>query len=143
MSSLDVAIRLATQAVHQDSAKNYTEAARCYREAVVIFRTASRHPKCGKRVRAAIEDKCALYEARLRKLDRHLLSQADLTGLFRSCVEHELKSGDSHSNNRSGRSSACSEEDDRSSVDSEVLAENPFLKQGLETIERAKKEDAK
>ena len=33
----ETAICLATQAVHQDKAKNYTEAARCYKEAIEQF----------------------------------------------------------------------------------------------------------
>ena len=38
--SLDTAIRLVSQAVHQDTAKNYAEAARCYREAIAVFHAA-------------------------------------------------------------------------------------------------------
>ena len=40
----ETAICLATQAVQQDKAKNYAEAARCYREAVSTF--ASVRGKC-------------------------------------------------------------------------------------------------
>ena len=40
-------------------------------------------------MRAAIDEKCVLYEARLRKLERHLLAQADLTKLFREVVRAE------------------------------------------------------
>ena len=158
MASLDCAIRLATQAVHQDSAKNYEEAARCYREAVVAFRTAAAGGGCGKRVRQAVEEKCRLYEARLRKLDRHLLSKADLSKLFRECVEHELRregqgslAGADRRLSRSSRSlgSCHSSEDGGSntsgtgSVDSEILTENPFLRKGLEVVDRAKREDAR
>ena len=84
--SLDTAIRLVTQAVHQDTAKNYEEAARCYREAIVIFKTVGKARGVSPRVKKAIEDKCTLYEHRLKKLDRHLLSKADLTDLFRDVV---------------------------------------------------------
>ncbi len=153
--SLDLAIALARQAVHQDTARNYEEAARCYREAVVHFRTAADSGRCTKRVRQAVEEKCELYEKRLRRLDRHLLSKADLTKLFRDCVEHELKSEEESSSNggsgRASRSSFVSSDSGNSGSDasvvsersfnSEVLAENPYLKKGLNVIEKGKRED--
>ena len=37
LTVFETAIGLATQAVHQDKAKNYTEAARCYKEAIDTF----------------------------------------------------------------------------------------------------------
>ncbi len=138
---LDAAIRLATQAVHQDSAANYEEAARCYREAISIFRGAAKSDRLGVRVRNAIEDKCASYEERLRKLNRHLLSKADLSQLFRDCVNHELSRSKSKSRNSLDSSSCASPA--AGSVDSEVLAENPYLKRGIDTVERAKRQDAR
>ena len=47
----ETAIHLATQAVAQDKAKNYPEAARCYREAVATF--------------ASVRGKCATPQVRL------------------------------------------------------------------------------
>lgn len=155
MASLDTAIRLVTQAVHQDTAKNYEEAARCYREAVVIFKTVSRSRGVSKKVKKAIEEKCVLYETRLRKLDRHLLGKADLTKLFREVVNQQLlqqegqgskggKRNSTHSEEEGETSSTSSvSEEEAGSVDSAVLLENPFLKKGLETIKRAKSEDSK
>jgi hypothetical protein len=37
LTVFESAIGLATQAVHQDKAKNYPEAARCYKEAIETF----------------------------------------------------------------------------------------------------------
>ena len=34
---VELAVRLVRQAVHQDSRQNYPEAARCYREAILIL----------------------------------------------------------------------------------------------------------
>lgn len=136
MSSLENAIRLVTQAVHQDTAKNYEEAARCYRDAVVIFRTIANSGRVSQKVKKAIDDKTDLYEARLKKLDRYLLSQADLSKLFRDCVAHELSLQEE--NNDDVRSL-----EGVKSVDSVELYENPYLKRGLDTIEKAKREDAK
>ena len=148
MASLDTAIRLVTQAVQQDTAKNYEEAARCYREAVIIFKTVSRSKGVSKKVKKAIEEKTALYEARLRKLDRHLLGKADLTNLFREVVSQQLvdqerKRQRNSDGETSSNASSVEEEETTDSVDSAVLYENPFLKKGLETIGRAKAEDAK
>ena len=82
----------------QDSAKNYEEAARCYREAIVGFRTVAQSKNISPKVRDAILTKCAQYEERLRKLDRYLLSKADLSKLFFDCVTfHETSSAKSAS----------------------------------------------
>lgn len=130
MASLDLAIRLATQAVHQDSNKNYEEAARCYRESVILFKQVTKSGRVGHKVQKAIDDKCWQYENRLRKLERHLLDQTDLSKLFRECVNFELQHG------------TRATDEDASSVDSDDLYCNPFLKKGLDTIRKAKKEDA-
>jgi MIT (microtubule interacting and transport) domain len=60
----------------QDSAKNYAEAARCYREAIVGFKTVAQSKNISPQVKTAILSKCELYEERLKKLDRYLLSKA-------------------------------------------------------------------
>ena len=62
------------------------------------------------KVQSAILAKCALYEERLRKLDRYLLSKADLSKLFRECVKyHEAPV---HSNRHSSSSSLLISYDD-------------------------------
>jgi hypothetical protein len=81
----------------QDTAKNYEEAARCYREAIVGFRTVAQSKAISPSVKTAILNKCALYEERLRKLDRFLLSKADLSKLFRDCVNFAEKQQSSSS----------------------------------------------
>ena len=134
--SLDTAIRLVTQAVYQDTAKNYGEAARCYREAIAVFDGARNSRNVSRRVRAAIDEKCALYESRLRKLERHLLAQQDLTQLFRDVVKSQSSRPVSVLSNASNGSSEHSD----GSVE---LHENPYLKEGIEKIRRAKKEDSK
>jgi hypothetical protein len=93
MSSLETSICLVTQATHQDEAKNYEEAARCYRDAIVGFKLAAQNKNLSAKVREAILRKCAISEDRLKKIDRYLLSKADLTSLFKSCVDfHENSS---------------------------------------------------
>ena len=81
----------------QDTAKNYEEAARCYREAIVGFRTVAQSKNISPKVRAAILNKCAQYEERLHKLDRYLLSKADLSKLFFDCVTFHESSAKSAS----------------------------------------------
>ena len=90
-------------------------------------------PVVSRRVRAAIDDKCVLYEARLRKLERHLLAQADLTKLFREVVSSQGSRPVSVASNSSSEHSEGSVE----------LHENPYLREGVETIRRAKKEDSR
>ena len=91
------------QNISQDSAKNYGEAARCYREAIVGFKTVAQSKNISPKVKEAILSKCALYEERLRKLDRYLLSKADLSKLFRECVQFHEKA-DSATADRSSSS---------------------------------------
>ncbi|TRY78656.1 hypothetical protein TCAL_16714 [Tigriopus californicus] len=151
MASLDTAIRLVTQAVHQDTAKNFEEAARCYREAILVFKTIARSNSVTQNVRRAIHEKCDLYEGRLRYLERHLFYKADLTQLFRNCVPRELATGSDrrayhrHSQSVSRSSSVLSVCDLQSpSVHGdEDLKRNPFLREGLSSIERGKNEDLK
>ena len=126
-SSLEAGIELINQAVCQDSSRNFEEAARCYREAIVAFRTVAESKQISPRVRNAIEEKLCLYEARLRKLERHLFLQADLSTLYRECVKSQQPP------------------DERQIVaedSSSELLQNPYLKCGLEKIVKAKREDA-
>lgn len=112
----ETAIHLATQAVAQDKAKNYPEAARCYREAVATF--ASVRGKCATpQVSAAVDAKIAEYRDRLRKLDHYLLSKADLSKIFKSAVEY-------HVENQSYHTSQCTD-----------------VQKGIQLIEKAKKRD--
>jgi len=115
-SIFETAISLATQAVSQDKAKNYPEAARCYREAIATF--ASVRGKCATpQVAAAVDSKISEYRDRLRKLDHYLLSKADLSNLFRSAVEYHCDSQTSHT-------SQCTS-----------------IQRGIQLIERAKRKD--
>jgi len=133
-SSLDCAVRLVTQAVRQDQARNYAEAARCYREAVILLRTAAASRACGRRARIAIEDKCLLYEARLRKLERHLLSRADLSKLFRRCVASELARSGENPPEGSSLLSVLTAPADRTD-------ETRDFRRALETLDKAAAED--
>lgn len=155
MASLDTAIRLVTQAVHQDTAKNFEEAARCYREAILVFKTIARSNSVTQNVRRAIYEKCDLYEGRLRHLERHLFYKADLTQLFRNCVPREFAANSDrraqhHHNHRHSRSvsrsssvlSVCDLQSPSVRGEDE-LKKNPYLREGLSSIERGKNEDLK
>jgi len=112
----ETAICLATQAVQQDKAKNYAEAARCYREAVSTF--ASVRGKCATpQVAAAVDAKISEYRDRLRKLDHYLLSKADLSKIFKSAVDYHVDSQTYHS-------AQCTD-----------------IQRGIQLIERAKRRD--
>lgn len=87
MSSLESSICLVAQAIHQDEAKNYEEAARCYRYAIIGFKDAADNQKLSLKVRDAILRKCAISEERLKKIDRYLLSKADLRSIFKNCTD--------------------------------------------------------
>ena len=80
MTSLDLAVRLVRQAVNQDSKKNYPEAARCYREAILILKQLknSRSSSC-RRMQHFMNTKLVQYEERLRILEHHLLQNSDLS----------------------------------------------------------------
>lgn len=124
MTSVDQAVRLVKQAVLQDSKQNYREAARCYREAIVIFHHVSKSRSSSRRLQDLTATKIAQYEERLRILDRYLLSKTDLTKFFK-----DLQS--------------CHSDDCRSSVSSDTkqLYKNPLLAKSLDLIRRGRKED--
>lgn len=82
-STLDEAVTLIKQAVDQDSAKNYKEAAKSYRNAIEIFHHVAESPSASNRLKHVIKDKVVQYEKRLKNLDAHIISQTDLTKLFR------------------------------------------------------------
>jgi len=85
----ETAIGLTKQAVHHDEAKNYNEAARCYREAISAFH----HLKSKSRnqiVSKAIDEKIDLYRKRLVRIDKYLLGKPDLRPFFKSVVAEQL-----------------------------------------------------
>jgi len=122
---VELAVRLVRQAVNQDSKKNYTEAARCYREAILILQQlkSSRSSSC-RRMQNFLNTKLVQYEERLRIIEHHLLQKSDLSKFFK-----ELES--------------CHFDDCRSSVSSETkhLYKNPLLVKALDLIRRGRKED--
>ena len=85
--NIEIAVNLVKQAIHQDRRKNYEEAARCYREALNIFDKVSKSRGISRSVKQAIVLKCNQYEDRLRKLDKFLLANTDLTPLFKEVVD--------------------------------------------------------
>jgi len=122
---VDLAVRLVRQAVQQDSKQNYPEAARCYREAILILQDVKRsqNSTC-KELQIFLNTKLVQYEERLRIIEQHLLSKSDLTKFFK-----ELQS--------------CHFDDCRSSVSSDTkhLYKNPLLVKALDLIRRGRKED--
>ena len=113
------------QAVNQDSSRNYQEAARCYREAIIILQDVekSQRSTC-KQLQNFLNTKLVQYEERLRIIEQHLLSKSDLTKFFK-----ELES--------------CHFDDCRSSVSSDTkhLYKNPQLVKALDLIRRGRKDD--
>ncbi len=158
-STLDAGIRAATRAVNADVARDFERAAQYYRRASALLRAAAYSKSCPVGARKSLEDKCTQYDARLKKLERHLLSKADLSNLFRVVVADELRRqrqeqeeseqkrrwrGSAKSLLSSGSSSTGgrSYDQDTDSVNSAELGENPFLAEGLEAIEKAKIKDS-
>lgn len=119
--SVEQAVRLVRQAVLQDSKRNYPEAARCYREAILTFRELRQSRSSSRRLQELLATKLGQYEARLQILEQHLLSTADLTKFFK-----DLKPN------------SC-----RSSVSSETrqLYKNPLLARALDLLKRGRQED--
>jgi len=125
MTSLDLAVRLVRQAVNQDSKKNYSEAARCYREAILILKQLQNsRPSSCRRMQNFMNTKLVQYEERLRILEHHLLQNSDLSKFFK-----DLES--------------CHFDDCRSSVSSDTkhLYKNPLLVKSLDLIRRGRRED--
>ena len=68
-TTVDQAVRLVRQAVLQDSKRNYSEAARCYREAITSFRELRHSRASSKRLQELLDTKLGgfcLYPARAR-----------------------------------------------------------------------------
>ncbi len=131
---IEVAVGFVKQAIEQDKKQNYEEAARCYREALINFQLVSRSKGISKGVQLAIGQKCAQYESRLKKLDKYLLHQADLTGLFKEAVNSNVI------NNKNKPSESVSSQESISSASWKGLKNCPLFRQGIEAIERGKKQ---
>ena len=56
-TTVDQAVRLVRQAVLQDSKRNYSEAARCYREAITSFRELRHSRASSKRLQELLDTK--------------------------------------------------------------------------------------
>lgn len=120
-ASVEQAVRLVRQAVLQDSKRNYPEAARCYREAISIFRELRQSRSSSRRLQELLATKLGQYEARLHILEQHLLTTADLTKFFKDLKPNNC------------RSSVSSE--------SRQLYKNPLLARALELLKRGRQED--
>lgn len=129
--NIEIAVNLVKQAINQDRRKNYEEAARCYREALNVFDKVSKSRGISRSVKQAIVLKCNQYEERLKKLDKFLLANADLTPLFKEVVDYHK---------RPDSQSSLSDE----SISSEHwkgLKNCHLFRQGIQSIERGKKKD--
>ena len=127
----ETAIGLATQAVHQDKAKNYTEAARCYKEAITTFLLVK--SKSGNsKVSQAIDEKINQYRERLKRIEKYLLSKKDLSQLFKSVVNYQQSLETSQRNFET----KCVD------VDEDEYGVERILQKGLASIEKAKRRDA-
>merc|ERR1712083_1118569 len=132
--NIEVAITLVKQAIDQDKKKNFEEAARCYREGIIIFKTVAQFRGISKGVQQAILLKCNQYEERLKKLDKFLLANADFSQLFKDVVEHHKRPDSQTSSDSDG--SICSEA-------WKGLKNCLLYRQGIEAIEKGKKRDRK
>ena len=134
ISVFESAIGLATQAVHQDKAKNYTEAARCYKESIATFEIVK--SKSGNStVSKAIDEKIKQYRERVKRIDKYLLGKQDLSQLFKAVVNSEQ----SETNEENGE---IEFETKVVSVDDDISIEGLLLR-GTDAIEKAKRKDAK
>ncbi|XP_023327312.1 uncharacterized protein LOC111700576 [Eurytemora carolleeae] len=131
MTSLDQAIRLVRQAVLQDSKKNYPEACRCYKDAILGFYEVGRRGDGSPELNEFINTRVTQYEDRLRIIERYLLEQADLSTLLK-----DLEINSVHDKSRSSISSS-------GSYSSRQLYKNPFLTLALELLRKGRKADEK
>lgn len=128
-ASIDTAVRLVQQAIAQDTKKNYEEAGRCYREALLIFHQLRRTPhNNGHRIRDFLNTKVVQYEERLRAIDAYLLAQNDWTKFFRD-IEPSL-----------GEENTSCSSSSRSS-ETKQLYRNPLLVSALDSLRRGRKAD--
>ena len=152
--NIEVAIEIVKQAIDQDKKKNYNEAARCYRDALMLFKDVQLAKGITKGVQQAIQLKCNQYEERLKKLDKWILANSDLTHIFkvREIIAGHHKKGivvhfcllflqdvvDYHKRPESqiSENSICSET-------WKDLKHSPVFRQGILAMERGKKKDQK
>ena len=138
LTVFESAIGLATQAVHQDKAKNYPEAARCYKEAIETFQLV-KAKSANQTVSKAIDEKIHQYRDRLKRIEKYLFSKQDLSQLFKAVVSShrstnniEQDAGDDIQINKIVNG------DEECGREVEII-----LKRGLDAIEKAKRRDAK
>ena len=138
LTVFESAIGLATQAVHQDKAKNYPEAARCYKEAIETFQFV-KAKSANQTVSKAIDEKIHQYRDRLKRIEKYLFSKQDLSQLFKAVVSShrstnniEQDAGDDIQINKIVNG------DEECGREVEII-----LKRGLDAIEKAKRRDAK
>ena len=138
LTVFESAIGLATQAVHQDKAKNYSEAARCYKEAIETFQLV-KNKSANQTVSKAIDEKIHQYRDRLKRIEKYLFSKQDLSQLFKAVVSShrstnniEQDAGDDIQINKIVNG------DEECGREVEII-----LKRGLDAIEKAKRRDAK
>ena len=138
LTVFESAIGLATQAVHQDKAKNYPEAARCYKEAIETFQLV-KDKSANQTVSKAIDEKIHQYRDRLKRIEKYLFSKQDLSQLFKAVVSShrstnniEQDAGDDIQINKIVNG------DEECGREVEII-----LKRGLDAIEKAKRRDAK
>jgi len=98
---------------------------------LVVFDSVASSRGISKGVKQAIVLKCNQYEARLKKLDKYLLANADLSQLFKDVVEYHKRPD----------SQTSSSQNSISSETWKSLKDCPLYRQGIEAIERGKKKD--
>ena len=138
LTVFESAIGLATQAVHQDKAKNYPEAARCYKEAIETFQLV-KSTSANQTVSKAIDEKIHQYRDRLKRIEKYLFGKQDLSQLFRAVVSSHRSSNNIEQDGiQIDNISKIVNGDDECGRDVENI-----LKRGLDAIEKAKRRDAK
>ena len=138
LAVFESAIGLATQAVHQDKAKNYPEAARCYKEAIETFQLV-KSKSANQTVSKAIDEKIHQYRDRLKRIEKYLFSKQDLSQLFKAVVSSHRSTNNIEQVAGDGiQIGKIVNGDDECGRDVEII-----LKRGLDAIEKAKRRDAK
>jgi len=128
MAHVEQAVRLVRQAVVQDSKRNYAEASRCYKEAILSFSLYVGAGGLSHTLVDAINSRISEYEDRLRVIDRHLLAQTDLTKLLKDLDVR-------------GTDDECGSSISSSSTTTRHLYKNPHLVCALDSLRRGRKAD--
>ena len=138
LTVFESAIGLATQAVHQDKAKNYPEAARCYKEAIETFQLV-KSKSANQTVSKAIDEKIHQYRDRLKRIEKYLFSKQDLSQLFKAVVSsHRSTNNIEQDAGNDIQINKIVNGDEECGREVEII-----LKRGLDAIEKAKRRDAK